>query len=92
MQFLYLLLNNRAVRDVIETVGKKAVLILGRFTEQRKSVLEAIRQELRRAGLIPILFDFEGPRNRDITETVVIFTWHEPSSRISQMREACRKN
>jgi len=27
---------------------------------------------LQRAGLIPILFDFEGPRNRDITETVVI--------------------
>jgi uncharacterized protein YjbI with pentapeptide repeats len=30
-QFLYLLLNNRTLRDVIETVGKKAVLILGRF-------------------------------------------------------------
>ena len=69
-QFLYLLLNNRAIRDVIETVGKKAILILGRFDEQRKPILETIRSELRRAGLVPILFDFEGPRNRDITETV----------------------
>jgi hypothetical protein len=69
-QFLYLLLNNRTIRDVIETVGKKAVLILGRFNEQRKPILEGIRNELRRAGLVPILFDFEGPRNRDITETV----------------------
>ena len=69
-QFLYLLLNNRTIRDVIETVGKKAVLILGRFDDQRKPVLEAIRNELRRAGLVPILFDFEGPSNRDITETV----------------------
>ena len=69
-QFLYLLLNNRTIRDVIETVGKKAVLILGRFNEQRKPILEAIRRELRQAGLVPILFDFEGPRNRDITETV----------------------
>ena len=69
-QFLYLLLSNRTIRDIIETVGKKAVLILGRFDEQRKPILEAIRNELRRAGLVPILFDFEGPRNRDITETV----------------------
>jgi hypothetical protein len=69
-QFLYLLLNNRTIRDVIETVGKKAVLILGRFDEQRKPILEALRNELRHAGLVPILFDFVGPSNRDITETV----------------------
>jgi Pentapeptide repeats (8 copies) len=69
-QFLYLILNNRSIRDVIETVGKKAVLILGRFGTERKLVLEGVRNELRRAGLIPILFDFEGPANRDITETV----------------------
>src|SRR5262249_37069416 len=65
-----LLLNNRAIRDVIETVGKKAVLILGRFTDARKAVLQRIRDELRIAGLVPILFDFVGPSNRDITETV----------------------
>ena len=69
-QFLYLILNNRAIRDVIETVGKKAVLILGRFGAERKLVLEGVRNEIRQAGLIPILFDFEGPVNRDITETV----------------------
>ena len=69
-QFLYLLLNNRALRDVIETVGRKAILILGRFDEQRKPVLEAIRDELRRAGFVPVLFDFAGPGNRDIAETV----------------------
>ncbi|HEY1859022.1 MAG TPA: hypothetical protein VGG61_01635, partial [Gemmataceae bacterium] len=69
-QFLFLLLNNRSIRDVIETVGKKAVLILGRFTDARKAVLQRIRDELRAAGLVPILFDFVGPTNRDITETV----------------------
>ncbi len=69
-QFLYLLLNNKTLRDVIETVGKKAILILGRFDGQRKPILDAIRDELRRAGLVPILFDFAGPRNRDITETI----------------------
>jgi hypothetical protein len=69
-QFLYLILNNRAIRDVIETVGKKAVLILGRFGAERKRILEGVRDELRQAGLVPILFEFEGPVNRDMTETV----------------------
>jgi uncharacterized protein YjbI with pentapeptide repeats len=69
-QFLYLLLNNRNIRDVVETVGKRAVLILGRFTEPRKAVLDSVRDRVRVCGLIPILFDFEGPSNRDVTETV----------------------
>jgi uncharacterized protein YjbI with pentapeptide repeats len=86
-QFLYLLLNNRTIRDVIETVGKKAVLLLGRFDNQRKPVLEAIRNELRRAGLVPILFDFEGPSNRDITETVSILA-HLARAVIADLTEA----
>jgi uncharacterized protein YjbI with pentapeptide repeats len=69
-QFIHLLLNNQKIRDVIDTIGKKAVLILGRFTKQRMAVLEAIRGELRKHGYLPILFDFEKPGSRDITETV----------------------
>jgi uncharacterized protein YjbI with pentapeptide repeats len=69
-QFIYLLLNNDKIRDVIDTIGKRAVLILGRFTKQRKAVLDAIREKLRKQGYLPILFDFEKPASRDITETV----------------------
>jgi uncharacterized protein YjbI with pentapeptide repeats len=69
-QFIYLLLNNKKIRDVIETIGKKAVLILGSFKEDRKRVLDAIREALRTRGYLPILFDFDVPSNRDITETV----------------------
>jgi hypothetical protein len=32
--------NNEKIRDVIDTVGKKGVLLLGRFTEGRIEVLE----------------------------------------------------
>jgi hypothetical protein len=69
-QFIYLLLHNEKIRDVIDTIGKKAVLILGRFTAERKAVLDALREELRKRDYLPILFDFAVPATRDITETV----------------------
>ena len=69
-QFIYLMLNNQKVRDVIDTITSKAVLILGRFTDERKAVLDALREELRKRNYLPILFDFDVPATRDITETV----------------------
>jgi hypothetical protein len=69
-QFIYLLLNNEKIRDVINTIGKKGVLILGRFTEERKPVLDAIRDRLRELDFVPMLFDFERPTQRDFTETI----------------------
>lgn len=69
-QFIYLMLNNEKVRDVINTITSKVVLILGRFTPERKIVLDIIRDELRKLNYLPVLFDFENPANRDITETV----------------------
>jgi hypothetical protein len=47
-QFIYLLLNSQEIREVIDTITSKAVLILGRFSDERKPVLDAIRDELRK--------------------------------------------
>jgi Pentapeptide repeats (8 copies) len=69
-QFIYLLLHNQKIRDVIDTITSKAVLILGRFTDERKAVLDALREELRNRNLLPILFDFAIPASRDVTETI----------------------
>ena len=69
-QFVYLLLNNPKIREVINTIGKKAVLILGRFTADRKAVLDALREELRKRDYVPILFDFDKPASQDLTATV----------------------
>jgi hypothetical protein len=71
-QFIYLLLNNEKIRSVIDTIGKKGVLILGRFTEDRKRVLDAIREKLRALGFVPMMFDFDRPTQRDFTETIKI--------------------
>jgi hypothetical protein len=68
-QFIYLMLHSEKIRDVINTIGQKGVLILGRFGE-RKHILEALREQLRSIGYVPILFDFEKPTDRDFTETV----------------------
>ena len=66
-----MLLRNEEVRDIIDTITSKVVLILGRFTNERKRVLDALRQELRTRNLTPIVFDFEKPASRDLTETII---------------------
>lgn len=71
-QFIYFLLNNKKIRDVIDTITSKVVLILGRFTSERKVVLDALRDELSRQNYTPVLFDFDKPASRDLTETVSI--------------------
>jgi hypothetical protein len=69
-QFIYLLLNNRNIRHVIDTITSKVVLILGRFTPERKAVLDALRDELRNQNYLPVLIDFDNPHSRDLTETI----------------------
>jgi hypothetical protein len=65
-----LLLHNEKIREIIDTIMSKAVLILGRFTPERKQILDAIREELRRQNYCPVVFDFETPASRDTHETV----------------------
>jgi hypothetical protein len=69
-QFIYLLLNNEEVRNVIDSITSKAVLILGRFSPERKIILDRLREELRTRHYLPILFDFEKPKSRDTIETI----------------------
>jgi hypothetical protein len=69
-QFIYLLMNNSKVRRIIDTITSKVVLLLGRFSPDRKAVLDALRDALRQHDLVPVLFDFEKPTSRDFTETV----------------------
>lgn len=72
-QFVYMLLHNEKIRDVISTIGKKGVLILGRFgIPERKGILEAMRTKLREKGYLPIVFDFEKAVEKDWTETIKV--------------------
>jgi uncharacterized protein YjbI with pentapeptide repeats len=70
-QFIYLMYDNQKIRNVIDSITSKGVLILGRFSPpERKVVLDGLRGKLREFNLLPIVFDFDRPADKDYTETV----------------------
>jgi uncharacterized protein YjbI with pentapeptide repeats len=72
-QFLYLILHNKKIRDVISTLSSKFILILGRFSiPERKAILAALKQKLREQGFLPIGFDFDGATDKAFMETIKI--------------------
>lgn len=68
--FISLLLGAKKIRSTIDTISLKFVLILGLFTDDRRKILDALREELRLYNYIPILFDFDKPFSRDTRETL----------------------
>jgi uncharacterized protein YjbI with pentapeptide repeats len=70
-QLIYLLRKSNKLRSLIDTLTAKVVLILGRFDEQGMATLKIIKKLLKNQNLIPIIFDFEKPSSRDLTETVL---------------------
>jgi uncharacterized protein YjbI with pentapeptide repeats len=71
-QFIYLMLDNEKLQRVIDTITSKVVLILGRFSPERKMVLDALRDELRTRNYVPVVFDFEKPRSGTTINTVTL--------------------
>ena len=71
-QFVHLMVANSGLRDTLELMSSKAVLLLGGFATERKEILDAIRDELRLRNFIPLMFDFEPLPNQTLTQTVSI--------------------
>jgi uncharacterized protein YjbI with pentapeptide repeats len=71
-QLIHLLTNASAIGKVINSMTGRAVLLLGRFTKERMEVLTAISDHLRQLGDLPIIFNFDKPVDRSVTETVRI--------------------
>jgi len=69
--FTYLTLHNHNISRVFDTAARKWVLLLGRFST-RKNVLEQLAEALRKRDLIPIIFDFPRPQQRDLVETLLL--------------------
>lgn len=45
-QFLYLIINNDKLRNVIDTITSKVVLIFGNFSEERKKILDETKRKV----------------------------------------------
>ncbi len=69
-QFIYMLLNYKKLRHVLNSVMEKGVLILGGFSNDRKELLYSIAEQLRNRSYLPIIFDFTKPESSSFTETV----------------------
>ena len=71
-QFIYLLVDNATLRGVIDTLTSKIVLILGRFTPERKRILDKLKTHLHEtSGYVPVIFDFTKPAQTTV-ETVTL--------------------
>ena len=70
--FINLIMKHERIRKVISASICKCVLLLGRFRDDRRPVLDALADCVRAHGLIPMIFDFPRPEERDLVETVTI--------------------
>lgn len=75
-QFIYSLLNNEKIRNMVDTMRTKGVLILGSFCDDKKNkitpkkVLDKIKEELLKKNYVPIVFDFDPSKKLDLISTV----------------------
>ena len=71
-QFIHLFLDNPSLRDIIYKINSKIVLILiGLRPPEKQELLEVIRQEIRRYGYLPVVFDFKKLASRDVATTIL---------------------
>jgi hypothetical protein len=73
-QLIHMLRNYKKVRNIINSVKKKGVLILGRFADGGVDILQLIAAKLREYDYLPMIFDFDRPDTLDYTETVQLLT------------------
>jgi hypothetical protein len=71
-QFINLIMQHKRLRKVISAAVQRCVLLLGRFRDDRRAVLDALAACIKAHGMIPIIFDFPRPTERDLVETVTI--------------------
>ena len=65
-----------AALGTLRTFGETMVMLLGRFTPERKETLDLVRGALRSQGYFPVMFDFEKPPSLSLTEVSVTLAQH----------------
>jgi uncharacterized protein YjbI with pentapeptide repeats len=70
-QFVHYLNDHKKMRDTLNILNDKGVLLLGRFKDGGLERLYSIREWLQSRGYMAMIFDFARPDNLSLTETVV---------------------
>ncbi|GAB3274234.1 pentapeptide repeat-containing protein [Parahaliea aestuarii] len=70
-QFVYYLSNHRKMRDTLNILNDRGVLLLGRFQNGGLERLYLVRDWFQKQGYMAMIFDFARPDNLSLTETVV---------------------
>jgi uncharacterized protein YjbI with pentapeptide repeats len=70
-QFIHYLNDHKKMRDTLNILNDKGVLLLGRFKDGGLERLYSIREWLQSKGYMAMIFDFARPDNLSLTETVV---------------------
>lgn len=70
-QFVYYLNNHKKMRDALNILNDRGVLLLGRFKDGGLERLYSVRDWLQGKGYMAMIFDFARPDNLSLTETVV---------------------
>jgi hypothetical protein len=68
-QLVTLMLNNQRIRQVVDGISGKLVLVIGCFSIERKAILDVVREELRQHSYLPVVLDFDVPAS-SVTETI----------------------
>jgi hypothetical protein len=70
-QFVYYLSNHKKMRDTLNILNDRGVLLLGRFKDGGLKRLSRMREWFQGKGYMAMVFDFDRPDNLSLTETVV---------------------
>lgn len=70
-QFIYYLTNHKKMRDTLNILNDKGVLLLGKFKDGGLERLYEMRDWFLEQNYLPMIFDFERPSNLDLTETII---------------------
>ena len=69
-QLVGMLLHHERARDDVFSITLNTVLVIGRFPDERKPVLTAVKEALRRGDYSPLVLDFHLPGSGDKNEIV----------------------
>lgn len=70
-QFVYYLSNHKKMRDTLNILNDRGVLLLGGFRDGGLERLYSMREWFQDSGYMAMIFDFARPDNLSLTETVV---------------------